>query len=196
MFVSIILYGILRISLRVCQFATLQFATPIIVRLLFREDVALVFHALQNVKSRDAAAALRGHKMYVLEADEVELEENEYLVRDIIGARAFRADDESVYLGDVVGIMLGDDISSTVGLGSDSLELRLPIDKPGDVPKVCYVPFVPAIVPVVRLGQASEGGPCVLLDLPDGLLDLAVEVEEKVVIKGFLSGRTSTGTRK
>lgn len=148
--------------------------------------------AMQGIKSRDAAAALRGHKMYVLEDEDVDLEENEYLVRDIVGARAYRADDESVYLGDVVGIVLGDDLS-TSGVASDSLELRLPTEGPGILPKVCYVPFVPAFVPVVNVHEEdSDKGPYILLDLPDGLLDLAVEVVEKTKIKGFLPGRSST----
>lgn len=148
----------------------------------------------QGVKSRDAAAALRGHKIYVLEGDEVDLEDNEYLVRDIVGARAYRADDESVFLGDVVGVVLGDEVSSSIGLASDSLELRLPIENPGAVSKVCYIPFVPAFVPVVQIDAGNEKGPYVLLDLPEGLLDLAVPVEEKVVIKGFLPGNSSSGS--
>lgn len=140
---------------------------------------------LKGIGTRDAAAALRGHKVYVLEDEEVDLEENEYMVRDLVGARAYRMDDESVYLGEVVGVVLGDDLSSTVGLASDMLELRLPLDKPTDVPKECYIPFVPALVPVVRV---NAGNCTVLMDLPDGLLELAEEVEEKVVIKGLLEG--------
>lgn len=128
---------------------------------------------------------MRGHQVYVLEDEEVDLAENEYMVRDVVGARAYSVDDEALFLGEVVGVVLGDDISSTVGLASDMLELRLPLENPYDKPKQCYIPFVPAIVPVVRM---NEGNCTVLMDLPEGLLDLAVEVEEKVVIRGFLPG--------
>lgn len=126
--------------------------------------------------------------MYVLEDEEVDLEENEYMVRDLVGARAYRADDESVYIGEVVGVVLGDDMSSTVGLASDMLELRLPCETPSDVPKVCYIPFVPAFAPVVRL---DGGNSTILMDLPEGLLDLAVEMEEKVAIRGLLPGKAN-----
>lgn len=120
-----------------------------------------------------------------MQDEEVDLEENEYMVRDLVGARAYRVDDESVYLGEVVGVILGDDMSSTAGLASDMLELRLPLENPADVPKQCYIPFVKAFIPVMRL---VEGNPTVLMDLPDGLLDLATDVEEKVTIKGFFAG--------
>ena len=44
---------------------------------------------------------------------------------------------------------------------------------------------MPALVPVVRVNATN----CtVLMDLPDGLLELAEEVEDKVVIKGLLEG--------
>ncbi|CBJ25900.1 Probable 16S rRNA-processing protein rimM [Ectocarpus siliculosus] len=146
-----------------------------------KEEIFLL--QLEGVKTRDAAAALRGHKVYVLEDEEVDLEENEYMVRDLVGGRAYRQDDESVYIGEVVGVVLGNDISPTAGLASDLLELRLPLENPGDIPKECYIPFVPALVPVVRV---EEGNCTILMDLPEGLLDLAVEVEEKVAIRGFL----------
>ncbi|CAN0324168.1 unnamed protein product, partial [Ectocarpus sp. 8 AP-2014] len=146
-----------------------------------KEEIFLL--QLEGVKTRDAAAALRGHKVYVLEDEEVDLEENEYMVRDLVGGRAYRQDDESVYIGEVVGVVLGNDISPTAGLASDLLELRLPLENPGDIPKECYIPFVPALVPVVRV---EEGKCTILMDLPEGLLDLAVEVEEKVAIRGFL----------
>lgn len=123
--------------------------------------------------------------MYVPQDEEVQLEEDEYMVRDLVGARAYRDDNHSVYLGEVVGVVLGDDISSTLGLASDMLELRLPSESSTDVPKVCYIPFVPSFVPVVRLDGSNS---TILMDLPEGLLDLAVEVEEKVVIRGFLPG--------
>lgn len=140
------------------------------------------FAVSKGVITRDAAAALRGHTVYVLEDEEVDLEENEYMVRDLVGGRAYEKDDESAYIGEVVGVVLGSDIS-TAGLASDMLELRLPLENPTDVPKECYVPFVPALVPVVRI---DEGNCTILMDLPEGLLDLAVEVEEKVVVRGFL----------
>ena len=118
--------------------------------------------------------------MYVLQTEEVDLDPDEYMVRDIVGARAFDAKDESVYLGEVVGAVLGDDVSTSAGFASDMLHLRLPSAKPTDVPKVCYIPFVPAFDPAVRL---KENNSSILLDLPEGLLDLAVEEEEKVIIK-------------
>lgn len=147
-----------------------------------------IFFAAKGVTTRDAAAGLRGHKMYVPRDEEVQLEEDEYMVRDLVGARAYRDDDHSVYLGEVVGVVLGDDISSTLGLASDMLELRLPSESPTDVPKVCYIPFVPSFVPVVSLDGSNSNNSTILMDLPEGLLDLAVEVEEKVVIRGFLPG--------
>lgn len=146
---------------------------------------------MKGIGTRDCASALRGHKVYVLEDDEVHLEENEYMVRDLVGARAYRVDDKSTYIGEIVGVVLGDDISSTAGLASDLLELRLASENPGDIPKICYVPFVPAIIPVVTIDR-DTGTSSVLMDLPDGLLDLAVEMEDNVAIKGFLPGPSSS----
>lgn len=140
----------------------------------------------QGVRTRDTASALRGYKVYVLEEESVDLEEDEYMVRDIVGAHAYQADDERTYLGEVVGVLLGDDISSAVGLASDMLELQLPNEMHSEVEKVCYVPFVPDYVPTVRLSNDSRLESRVLLNLPEGFLDLAVEVREKATIRGFL----------
>lgn len=122
----------------------------------------------------------------MVENEEVELDDEEYMVRDLVGAHAYDAGDESVYLGEVVGAILGDDISSTIGLASDMLELQIPSE--GEVKKVCYVPFVLAYVPSVRLGKDNRDTSTVLLNLPEGFLDLAVDVEDKVSIRGFLPG--------
>ncbi|CAM9103353.1 unnamed protein product [Discosporangium mesarthrocarpum] len=146
-----------------------------------KEDIYLV--QLEGVSTRDAAAGLRGHKIYVCEEERPDLMDGEYMIRDLVGAGAYDANDDSVYLGEVVGVVIGDDISGTAGLANDLLELHIPAKTPGDATKVCYVPFVPQIVPTI---VSSPENRCVLLDLPEGLLDLAVEVQEKAVVRGFL----------
>lgn len=61
------------------------------------------------------------------------------------------------------------------------MELELPPLEVGGPQRMCYVPFVEEIVPVVQLAERY-----LLLEPPEGLLDLAVAKTEKVVIRGFL----------
>lgn len=51
---------------------------------------------------------------------------------------------------------------------------------------ICLIPFVKAIVPLVDLKSRI-----VHLDPPPGLLDLATEKEEKIVIRGYLPAKAS-----
>ncbi len=65
--------------------------------------------------------------------------------------------------------------------GTDLLSVELPPLGDGRCVRRCYVPLVKEIVPEICI----EDGWC-QIDPPEGLLDLAVEIEERVIIKGLL----------
>ncbi|KAG5184502.1 hypothetical protein JKP88DRAFT_237610 [Tribonema minus] len=76
-----------------------------------------------------------------------------------------------------------DDLGVVAAKGQDLLEMELPPSEMGGPPRMCYVPLVEDIVPVINVQEGY-----MLLEPPDGLLELAVAKTEKIVIRGFLPG--------
>ncbi len=84
--------------------------------------------------------------------------------------------------GKVVAITtLNNEMHEAEYSGTDLLTLELPPLRGRTCNRQCYVPLVKEIVPEICV----EGGWC-QIDPPEGLLDLAMEIEERITIKGLL----------
>jgi len=177
-------------------------------RSLEKDETWLV--RLRGVATREKAKALQGHRIFVRNSDRSQhLESDEYMVADLVGLLVVRAAkraegeekrEEWEVLGEVCGVVTRDELSL---IGHDLLEVLLP--RPQKAPeatpeaapeaslggglklglapprKSCLVPLVPAIVKEVDLTSRL-----LLVDPPDGLFDLAVEVKERRRIRALL----------
>jgi ribosomal 30S subunit maturation factor RimM len=119
------------------------------------------------------------------------LEEDEYLVSDLVGLNVYLEEHEDgdsnsrsfedLFVGFIRGVVMGSEMCAIPGLGQDLLEVVLPSIHGGQGDEMVLVPFVPQIVSSVDLD-----GRMVVINPPKGLLDLSYRREEKVRIKGLL----------
>ncbi|KAL7534223.1 hypothetical protein ACHAWF_004760 [Thalassiosira exigua] len=147
---------------------------------------------LENVEDREDALKMRGCMLYALEDEKVDnlLEEDEYIVSDLIGLNVFLNDSgdqssgkgfEDLFVGNIRGVIMGSEMCSVPGLGQDMLEVALPSPHGGQGEDLVLIPFVPEIVSQVDLESRM-----VSINPPEGLLDLSYRREEKVRIKALL----------
>jgi hypothetical protein len=54
---------------------------------------------------------------------------------------------------------------------------------------MCYIPMVADIVPVVNIAENY-----ILLEPPEGLLDLAVAKQERIVVRGLLTAGSDSSS--
>jgi 16S rRNA processing protein RimM len=153
---------------------------------------------LANVEDREEALKMRGYVLYSLAEEKVDdyLEEDEYIVSDLVGLNVFLDEScsdqrsgsfEDLFVGNIRGVVLGSEMCAIPGLGQDLLEIALPSSHGGQSEDLVLVPFVPEIVSNVDLD-----GKMVMITPPNGLLDLSYRREEKVRIKGLLPASIST----
>ncbi|CAM9089843.1 unnamed protein product [Chrysoparadoxa australica] len=153
-------------------------------------DVYIV--RLHGVENREDAAKLRDHTFYVKQADRVAMDDGEFLVSELVGLSAYNsagveASDGDMSKGEYVGVVSGVVLASDLGgnaalVGQDMLELELLEKGEAGNPLVCLIPFVRELVPLVDI----TGG-MIAMELPEGTLELAMEREEKVVIRALLA---------
>ncbi|GMH57874.1 hypothetical protein TrLO_g13684 [Triparma laevis f. longispina] len=133
----------------------------------------------QGIETREEAEMFKGYEVWVREERDTEIsddiESNEVLIKHLISLPLFSLSDPYYVLGHVESVVLKEDMN-VGGLGNDLLDVKLVGGKN------CYIPFVKEICKVVEVDKG------VWIDEPEGLLDLAVEKEEKVKIKGLLKG--------
>ena len=113
---------------------------------------------LAGINSREAAEALVGQELLVAASDRLPLQPGEFHLLDLVGleARLLEPDGSP-------GALIGR-VSNLLHAGNDLLE----IERPGEPsPAPLLIPFVNAIVPVVKLNEGWIG-----LTPPPGLLDL------------------------
>ena len=141
---------------------------------------------LEGIIDRTAAQQLRGCILYARETERPSVENDEYLISDLVGCQVFGTNDQ--HIGMVDGIALAEDMCATPGLGQDWLELDLTTNNNQQQQPKEYVliPFVPSIVPTVDLSNKR-----IIIDPPSGLLDLTYRKQPKVRIKGFLPAKSS-----
>ena len=180
---------------------------------------------LQGVYNRTTATKLKGAELYYATQQDtlVKKEEGEMLISDYVGLKVYKHQKQSPdnstdqyendkinkheLVGEVLGVVLGEEMCSIPGLVHDQLEIQIKIDddiqndssdqernsnkRNGDKrrrmrrrppPKLVLIPMVPEIITKVDLEEQS-----VFIDPPAGLLDLTYEREEKVKIKGLLA---------
>lgn len=173
------------------------------------DNTYLVF--LNQINSRLAALAFKRYVVYVKEEDRPALEDDEYLIRDVVGMQCYLYSDfkqvavtpHSDYdlstispIGVVVGIIPPDELCDTTfaRLMHAQLELELFVRSNHHQQQqqhatnnesnklLCMVPFVPSIVPVVHVANQ-----CLFIDPPLGLLEMTYNDKPKrVVIRGYL----------
>lgn len=152
---------------------------------------------LDGVEDRNNAAKLKGCVLYCLAEETVNdgLEEDEYIVSDLVGMNVFLSQDsenamgkgfEDLFVGFIDGVVLGTEMCAIPGLGQDMLEIALPSEHGGQGGDRVLVPFVPEIVSSVNLE-----GRMVVIDPPTGLLELSYRREVKVKLKGLLPETSS-----
>jgi 16S rRNA processing protein RimM len=173
------------------------------------DNTYLVF--LNQINSRLAALAFKRYVVYVKEEDRPALQDDEYLIRDVVGMQCYLYSDfqrvvanpHSDYdlstispIGVVVGIIPPDELCDTTfaRLMHAQLELELfvqsnhhhqqqqQVTNNESKKLLCMVPFVPSIVPVVNVANQ-----CLFIDPPLGLLEMTYNDKPKrVVIRGYL----------
>ena len=147
---------------------------------------------LEDVNDREDALKMRGCVLYSLAEEKVDdlLEENEYIVSDLIGMNVYLDETielhsnkgfEELFVGNIKGVVMGSEMCAIPCLGQDLLEVVLPSKKKSEGEDLVLVPFVPEIVSRVDLD-----GRLISIIPPEGLLDLAYRREEKIRIKGLL----------
>lgn len=153
---------------------------------------------LANVEDREEALKMRGYVLYSLTEEKVDeyLEEDEYIVSDLVGLNVFLDEScsdqirsgsfEDLFIGNIRGVVLGSEMCAVPGLGQDLLEIVLPSTHGGKSEDLVLVPFVPEIVCNVDIDSKM-----VMIIPPNGLLDLSYRREEKVRIKGLLPASIS-----
>lgn len=156
---------------------------------------------LEGIGTREAAANLQGSVLYAREEDQrPEMEEDEYIVSDLIGLEVYMEDDSNyedddntsradLFVGIVRGIVFEEEMTHTIGLGYDYLEIGLQSSSKGndnEGESLVLIPFVPQMVPHVDIEEKW-----IRIDPPAGLLNLSYVRANKVRIKGFLPERSS-----
>lgn len=153
-------------------------------------DYLLIF---EGVRSRLSAAALKGYSLFAKKEDRPMLQDDEYLIRDIVGLECYKQTiignvKEIVGpIGVVHGVIPPDELCSpeTAKLMHSMLEIRVYSnlrrgDCSGDT-QLCLLPLVPQIVLEVNIASGR-----IVISPPDGLLDLTYIEKKKYVIRGFL----------
>lgn len=146
------------------------------------DDVYIV--RFMGAANRDEAAALKDHVIYIRDAQAPPppLEDGEFLVSDLVGLKVYTDRGRNNYVGEVVGVVVMNDVLGEIaGRFTDLLELELPPLLAGGPRRQCYIPMAPSIVPDIDTEQKW----CRVVP-PQGLLELAVEKEERVAIRGLL----------
>lgn len=174
---------------------------PIRLRQGKQVDATMHLVELEGITSREEAQQLRGAALYIREEQIAEEDEDatpdEYVVSELVGLDVFMEEDTSQFVGNVVGVVFAEDISSIPGFGHDYLEVSLPRGVGGTASfkdELVLIPMVPQIVPRIELKKEKA----VYIDPPEGLLDLKYVRHEKTRIKGFLPSNdsdTSNGMR-
>lgn len=149
------------------------------------DDIFLI--QFSDINSRLSASVFRDYNVYVRASDRPMLNEDEHLIRDLVDLSCysnFTLDDDGKeiydgYIGKVNGVIPADELCdpATASLMHAMLEIR----KPGLAGELCLIPFVPSIVLRVSYDQRA-----ILIDPPEGLLDLVYIENKRVVIRGLL----------
>ena len=176
-----------------------------------------------NIDSRESAENFKGYSVYMLKTDRPQLNKNEYRIRDLVGMYCYikmtnhSISDMNIYvdqkypIGIIEGIVPPDELCSPeiAKLMHSLIEIRLipkeqqqkqnDMIRNGNIIKniendggtLCLVPLVPEIVLDIDIDLQI-----VVLDPPEGLLDLTYQENKKYVIKGYLAAVAASVTKE
>lgn len=85
-------------------------------------------HPLSLPISLMHAAKLRDHMLYVAEDQRPDLGEHEYLVADLVGLKAYLDPAQQTYVGEVVGVVMMDDLGIVAAKGQVRLLVHVEHD--------------------------------------------------------------------
>lgn len=98
-------------------------------------DKRLFYLTFEGYEDRNSVEHLMGAELFTWEDQILELEEEEFWIKDLIGMKVVNERQEEI--GEVIDIVYG---------GNDLLEIRRPDDPPN---KTILIPFVKSLVPIV-----------------------------------------------
>lgn len=110
---------------------------------------------IKGITDRDQVEALRGSTLLVPASDRPQLEEDEFLVLDLVGMEVYDQATQT-HVGKVIQV---------IPAGNDLLEVERP-DSASNKSQTILIPFVKAIVPIVDLEQRR-----IEITPPAGLID-------------------------
>ena len=96
---------------------------------------------LEHITDREEALKMRGCILYALEDETVDdlLEEDEYIVSDLIGLNVYLDEEytgslqfQDMFVGNIKGVVMGSEMCAIPGLGQDLLEVVLPSRQDGE----------------------------------------------------------------
>lgn len=170
----------------------------------------------EGVNTRDLAEGLRDYTVYIKHENRPELVDDEYMIRDLVGMLCYKlkteknmhplpgstqdggpsgsaipminSDDyrDEVAVGVVEGVVPPDELCSPemAKLMHSILEIKFYHNE-----ELCLIPLVPSIVRHVDVANRV-----VVIDPPDGLLDLTYSETKKYVLRGYLPARCESLT--
>eukprot|EP00871_Galdieria_phlegrea_P003415 jgi/Galph1/4074/GphlegSOOS_G2746.1 len=139
---------------------------------------------LKHVDSREQALELRGTQLFVRSGEALELQQEEYLAKSLIGLKAWDIQTTQL-LGKVVNVYTREEVLSySIQGAQDLLELQL------EDRRFVYIPFVKALIPEIDLENGH-----IWVDPPQGLLGLSFErIKKPPRIRGYLLPAKITST--
>eukprot|EP01038_Epipyxis_sp_PR26KG_P005888 gene5888-8122_t len=147
--------------------------------------------SVENIRTRLGASIFKNYEVFVKQQDRPSLNDDEYLIRDLIGLKCYvimsnstidgnNSDANLKMIGTVVGIVPPDELCESQAL-MKLMHSMLEIRKINNN-ELCLIPLVPQIVTNINIRSNS-----IIIDPPSGLLDFVYyETPKKVAIKGYL----------
>lgn len=164
--------------------------------------------SFEGVGTRDLAEGFRDYTVYIKLENRPQLVDDEYMIRDLIGLSCYKLKTASIgvntvnatsdelinsadyvhelSVGVVEGVVPPDELCSPemAKLMHSMLEIKFHHNE-----ELCLVPLVPAIVRHVDIANRV-----LVMDPPDGLLELTYSEVKKYVLRGYLPARCESLT--
>ena len=146
---------------------------------------------LKGISSREGALALKEYEVYVKANERPPLEDDEYLIRDLVECNCYaeiRSSTTSTstmtMIGKIIGVVPPDELCSPSAAKLMHAMLEIEVTTTG---ALCLIPLVPSIV--LNVHQQEDGKAKVIIDPPAGLLEQTYQQKKRIRIKGYLPAK-------